>query len=578
MESCDAAVPFILLWSLIRTGGSSPAVSSSCPDAARSRFLKDYISRFTNAFLWVALISVTVLLARKLARLVRLWNLGSRIPGPPAPSFFGYLKGFSSLGSDGNLTGYLAKLHAKYGPIVRLWLGPTQLLVSVRETSMIEEVLVKAKDKLPLTRRAFRLAFGRSRLFASSFEEVHKRRESLAACLNGMLLDRVNTVAPKVVKCVMGRIDSIMAKGVLDCRSISQHMAFALFGTTLFGDAFLSWSDAIFYEEILMLIAKDACFWASYNVPPVWRRCFWTYQSLCKEAKQLTLDIIQHSKSYAERNETVDATSLLDDEISNKFLLEEIVGHHGSEDEHCGDILGMMFHGCLATAGLIWSILTRLSLYPELLEKMYSEIDRVQNGSSNPEIYDVRNMHFLLATVYESARLLPAGSLLQRCSVNCDLRLETGITVPAGAIIVVPPELVHLDNSIWGKEACQFNPNRFLSKVLCHGHSCVGGKPDPVSVTSLEGTSQDCQESEETTFRFNAPNKNMFLSFGSGTRACVGQEFTVLGISTLLAALLQEYEVRIQACAENSPKPAAEDFLLHHLPNTKIFFVKRNRS
>lgn len=52
---------------------------------------------------------------------------------------------------------------------------------------------------------------------------------------------------------------------------------------------------------------------------------------------------------------------------------------------------------------------------------MYSEIDRVQNGSSNPEIYDVRNMHFLLATVYESARLLPAGSLLQRCLVNCGM-------------------------------------------------------------------------------------------------------------------------------------------------------------
>lgn len=69
------------------------------------------------------------------------------------------------------------------------------------------------------------------------------------------------------------------------------------------------------------------------------------------------------------------------------------------------------------------------------------------------------------------------------------MSLETGIIVPAGAIIVVPPQLVHLDNSIWGKDACQFNPNRFLSKaLLCHGHSRVGGKPDPVSVTSLEGS------------------------------------------------------------------------------------------
>ncbi|KAJ0976120.1 hypothetical protein J5N97_018085 [Dioscorea zingiberensis] len=592
MESCDAVVPFTLLWSLFRTGGSSPSPASSCSDDAGSRFLRDYVARLTNAFLWFALISVTLLLARKLAQLVRLWTLGKRIPGPPAPSFFGHSKFFSSIGSGGNFTGYLAKLHAEYGPIVRLWLGPTQLLVSVRETSMIEEVLIKAGDKLPLTRRAFRLAFGRSGLFASSFEEVQRRRESLAICLNGKLLERATTVAPKVVKCFMGRIDSIMAKGVLDSRSISQHIAFSLFGTTLFGDAFLAWSDATIYEEILMLIAKDACFWASYNVPPVWRRGFWRYQSLCKKAKQLTQDIIQHCKSYynsehnsscdktsyATRNARAGGTNLLDDKISSKFLFEELEGLLISEDGQCGDMVGVMFHGCLATASLIWSILTRLSFYPEVQEKIYSEIYRVQKGASNPDIYCVKNMHFLLATVYESSRLSPGGSLLQRCSVKCDLNLETGITVPAGAIIVVPLQLVHSDKSIWGKDACLFNPNRFFSKALCRRYSHAVGEPDSVSVTSLKGTSHDFQESEETSSRFNEPSKSTFLSFGSGARACVGQEFAILGISTFLAALLQEYEVRTQAGPDNSPRPAAEDFVLNYLPNTNFVFVKRNKS
>lgn len=47
-----------------------------------------------------------------------------------------------------------------------------QLLVSVKEPALLKEILVKAEDKLPLTGRAFRLAFGRSSLFASSFEKV----------------------------------------------------------------------------------------------------------------------------------------------------------------------------------------------------------------------------------------------------------------------------------------------------------------------------------------------------------------------------------------------------------------------
>lgn len=71
-------------------------------------------------------------------------------------------------------SGYLSKSHEKYGSIVRLWLGPTQLLVSVKDPTLIKEMLVKAEDKLPLTGKAFRLAFGQSSLFVPSFEKVNK--------------------------------------------------------------------------------------------------------------------------------------------------------------------------------------------------------------------------------------------------------------------------------------------------------------------------------------------------------------------------------------------------------------------
>lgn len=56
--------------------------------------------------------------------------------------------------------------------MVRLWLGPSQLLISVKDPKLIKEVLEKAEDKLPLTGRVFRLAFGHSTLFASSFKKV----------------------------------------------------------------------------------------------------------------------------------------------------------------------------------------------------------------------------------------------------------------------------------------------------------------------------------------------------------------------------------------------------------------------
>lgn len=45
-----------------------------------------------------------------------------------------------------------------------------------------------------------------------------------------------------------------------------------------------------------------------------------------------------------------------------------------------------------------------------------------------------------------------------------DLTLKNGVTIPAGTVVVVPIQLVQMDNCSWGIDASQFNPYRFLSK------------------------------------------------------------------------------------------------------------------
>jgi hypothetical protein len=50
--------------------------------------------------------------------------------------------------------------------------------------------------------------------------------------------------------------------------------------------------------------------------------------------------------------------------------------------------------------------------------QLYADIAAVCNESSELNIDDVLMMRYLLATVYESACLLPAGPFLQRCSLK----------------------------------------------------------------------------------------------------------------------------------------------------------------
>jgi hypothetical protein len=56
--------------------------------------------------------------------------------------------------------------------------------------------------------------------------------------------------------------------------------------------------------------------------------------------------------------------------------------------------------------------------------QIYSEIKMARNGSMKQDQQCVDKMLLLLATVYESARLLPAGPLLQRCSLKHGKSME----------------------------------------------------------------------------------------------------------------------------------------------------------
>ncbi|CAN6483055.1 unnamed protein product [Victoria cruziana] len=572
MSSCEP--PYTLLGFLLSKGD----IDSPDTCFAGSHLLRSYAVRQVNASLWISLIVVTGLLVQRIARLLRFWYQGSQLPGPPCSSLYGHTREIYK-GQNPNqfddLTEFLSKSHEKYGPVVRLWMGPTQLLVSVDDPELVKEMLHRAVDKLPLTGKAFRMAFGRSSLFASAFEKVRNGRKSLATQLDDKLVDRAYAIPSKVVDSMVENTDSFISVGVHDCRSVSQQMSFSILGTTLFGDAFLVWSKAHMYEDLLMTIAKDACFWASYKVPPFWKRSFWRYQQLCKRLKQLTQDILLESKHQAGVMNPTDKRS--DNIASDVSVFDGLDSRNrpgdaftGPEDhvrlmeETYANVMGVMFHGCLATAGLIGSVLARLVMHPEVQEKIYAELSTAGVESSLLGLHEVQKMHFLLATVYESARLLPAGPLLQRCSLKHDLKLRRNITLPAGAILAVPVQLVQMDNSSWGSDAHKFNPDRFLSRN--HGGA------------NVHDDSGECKDAEGKTYALNDPYANAaFLPFGSGARACVGQRFAILGIATLVACLVRRYEIRLAPGSEKDPKPAMNGCVLQLLPSPKIIFISRDK-
>lgn len=99
---CDSRFSLLLTFISHRLYQSSES-SISCDDS--NQILRDYAIREINLLLWLSFIGITVLLLRKLIVLFKLWSHGSRIPGPPSPSFYGHSVLFTGTNPHENLSG-----------------------------------------------------------------------------------------------------------------------------------------------------------------------------------------------------------------------------------------------------------------------------------------------------------------------------------------------------------------------------------------------------------------------------------------------------------------------------------------
>ena len=137
----------------------------------------------------------------------------------------------------------------------------------------------------------------------------------------------------------------------------------------------------------------------------------------------------------------------------------------------------------------------------------------------NPEIQDALREELstddddlFRRVVRETLRLYPVIPMVTRVA-SCATTVVDGCgkekAVPQGARLIVPFFLLNRLPEVWGSDAADFRPDRFLD--------INGGVA--------------------------APSQG-FLPFGSGARTCVGQSLALLEARIFLRELLDEYELR----------------------------------
>ncbi|KAH9035787.1 cytochrome P450 [Lactarius pseudohatsudake] len=166
---------------------------------------------------------------------------------------------------------------------------------------------------------------------------------------------------------------------------------------------------------------------------------------------------------------------------------------YGLSDRENSWVAGTMYAAGADTtsAALAWWMLAMVT-YPGVQKRAQAELDAVVGRSRTPRFADFHDLPYIRAMVKEVLRWRPLGPVgVPHCSAEDDW--YNGMFIPKGTIVMTNVWHLHLDPEIYGADAADFNPARFLD---------ANGDVAPCSPeTKEEG----------------------HVSYGFGRRVCVGK-------------------------------------------------------
>jgi cytochrome P450 len=171
--------------------------------------------------------------------------------------------------------------------------------------------------------------------------------------------------------------------------------------------------------------------------------------------------------------------------------------------------------GADTTAITLTAIVYYLLKNPLTLKRLEEEIlAAADNGDiSSPCISwtSAQKLPYLDAVIKEALRMHPAvGLILERVVPPAGMTVH-GIHIPGGTVVGVNPWVIHRDKLIFGADADQWRPERWL-------------------------------DSDEATLK--EMNRSSF-AFGAGTRTCIGKNISLLEMYKVVPAIVQKFELSL---------------------------------
>jgi len=205
----------------------------------------------------------------------------------------------------------------------------------------------------------------------------------------------------------------------------------------------------------------------------------------------------------------VDLESVQEDET----LLDHLVNFTDDLKILKDETLNIMIAGRDTTATTLSSAIYLLSMHPDALSRLRKEILDTVGPIRRPTYEDIKEMKYLRAFINETLRLYPPVPFNIRESIEAT---TLSPITPGGKPVYIPPKtgvsycvmVMHRRKDLWGPDADEFDPDRFLDHRL---------------------------------HKYLTPNPFIFLPFNAGPRICLGQQFAYNETSFMLIRVLQQF-------------------------------------
>ncbi|KAI0701973.1 cytochrome P450 [Cytidiella melzeri] len=308
--------------------------------------------------------------------------------------------------------------------------------------------------------------------------------------------------------------------------------------------------DNMFSDSQLHPSFYVAIFRATWKWLPWWLLSFVEYLPF-REYKRFrgTKKIINKVSSVLVDNATEEA-KVVELEKGKKDVMSVLVRANMSEnpslqlskEEMVSQMAALTLAGHETTANTLTWMLWELSKQPQFQDQLREEIKQKREEVAGRDgegadfrMEDLEGMPFLQALLKEILRFHPiVYHLLRRAGKDDVLPLSEPITTSTGAVISEIPVakgqavLVSICaynriKSIWGEDADQFNPTRFID-----------GKVDNAVKVGMYGNLDLRAHHSELTLNV--------IDVAAGMRGCIGWRFSLIEMQAILVALIENFE------------------------------------